>query len=766
MGRLRPDEDRSHRRLFAGLSLALVVVTAWAVFDEVVTRRPWTVHQESWLAATEQGGGPRVLQLVVPGLDAVDRCTTCHAGSTSPDPLPSAPAVLAPHPDFDTLLGNHPPERFGCVVCHRGQGAALTEQTAHASERGYWPDPMLPGSYAQASCLGCHPDDEDLPGAPLLSRGRALFVQLGCDDCHLAGIDGEGSQSRHKRGPSLRRVASKLRPGALLTQIRAPMERRQGYRMPRFWPGADTDPAMAARRDSESLALAAFLLASSEGWSEAETPSAPGDVAAGEVLFDTVGCRGCHVLGIEGRDDVVVDAAPAATGDDAWGDFGGGGDAWGDFGDETEAEPTPAPAVPALSHGPALGGIAARLRPGFLLPWLLDPADYDPATPMPSLRLDATEAADLAAWLRTLGSSEAPETPPELAGTLDPDLVDRGRALVAEYGCFGCHHIPGFEDEGRSGADLTEYGRKTRQQMHFGSVALPEDASAWDLYTRTKLLDPRAFESPDIPQIMPGYVWEDGEVDALAVYLRGLRGDAPPAAYVYASTEPAPVAAGRQLAADRNCVGCHTLDGVDGGIRRHYSSEAHKPPILDGEGERARPDWLYGFLMEPSPLRPWLDVRMPSFGFQPAEAEALVAWLGARAGASTPFRPATSRPLSPERAALGAAMFTDLKCVTCHQLASGAGVDSADLAPDLGLARQRLDRAWVRRFLQDPGALLPGTRMPQFFPDGQSPFPELLGGDSAAQIDLLIDHLMNLGLQSSSPALAPDPQEQGAADGQ
>ena len=786
MARFTPDEQRSHRRLFAALSLVLAAVTVWAVVDEVHTRRPWKVHQQAWLTATGQPGPPRVQQLVVPALDAVDRCTTCHAGIDRPEtPAPDLPRVLAPHPDHGTLLGNHPPERFGCVSCHAGLGVALTGESAHASESGHWIDPLLPGPYAQSRCLACHPDDQDLAGAPLLSRGRALFNNLGCDDCHLAEDDSGGAQSPHKRGPSLRYVASKLRPGALLQQIQAPQARRLGHRMPNFWPGAEDDPAMRARRDEESLAISAFLLASSTAWpAEAAstsgespppgaTPAAPAgaDPARGEWLFDRVGCRGCHVLGTEDGDDVVIDdeakASPEADSGDAWGSFGSGdgGDAWGSFGgaEDPTPEPTTAPAA-TLGHGPALGTIAARVLPGFFAPWLQDPASYSAATTMPSLRLDQDEAAALGRWLSTLGEAEAPATPPQLAGVIDPALVERGRGLVADFGCFGCHDIPGFEDEGRPGPDLSEYGRKTRQQMHFGEAGLPAQASAWHHYTRTKLRQPRAFESAGIPQFMPEYTFAEGEVEALAVFLRGLRGDSPPSEYVHQPPEPAAVRRGRQVAAEVNCAGCHTLDGVDGTIRQYFAREPLMPPVLDGEGERVRPDWLYGFLLEPSPLRPWLKVRMPSFGLDPAEVEDLVAWIGHRDGQPAAWRPSPSRPMSYERAAMAEAMFVDLKCVSCHQLAGGGGVKSADLAPDLGLARQRLARRWVIRFLEDPGAMLPGTRMPQFFPDGQSPFPDLLDGSAEAQMELLVDHLMNLGLQptGSPPAPPSDPPEQGA----
>ena len=38
------------------------------------------------------------------------------------------------------------------------------------------------------------------------------------------------------------------------------------------------------------------------------------------------------------------------------------------------------------------------------------------------------------------------------------------------------------------------------------------------------------------------------------------------------------------------------------------------PPLLTPEGAKVQPDWLYAFLQAPITIRPWLDVRMPTFG--------------------------------------------------------------------------------------------------------------------------------------------------------
>src|SRR5579871_42400 len=69
-----------------------------------------------------------IKQILATDLGQVDRCTSCHQGMDSiatptmvnnftENPYKSHPG------DF---LKNHPPEKFGCVICHGGQGIATT----------------------------------------------------------------------------------------------------------------------------------------------------------------------------------------------------------------------------------------------------------------------------------------------------------------------------------------------------------------------------------------------------------------------------------------------------------------------------------------------------------------------------------------------------------------------------------------------------------------------------------------------------------------
>ena len=52
---------------------------------------------------------------------------------------------------------------------------------------------------------------------------------------------------------------------------------------------------------------------------------------------------------------------------------------------------------------------------------------------------------------------------------------------------------------------------------------------------------------------------------------------------------------------------------------------------------------------------------------------------------------------------------------------------------------------WIVEWLADPNKLQEGTRMPTFFPDGQSPLPEVLGGDARKQMTAIRDYVMSIG---------------------
>ncbi|MBL8793625.1 MAG: c-type cytochrome [Planctomycetia bacterium] len=144
-------------------------------------------------------------QIDLPLLGTTDRCVTCHVGLDNPA-MADAPLPWRVHSgDF---LKHHPVEKYGCTICHHGQGLATNFREATATDV-FWDYPLLPVRLTEASCGACHAADSPLMAkhAPRLARGHQLFLDRGCQSCHKLGgvggqlgpaLDGEGLKIKHQ----------------------------------------------------------------------------------------------------------------------------------------------------------------------------------------------------------------------------------------------------------------------------------------------------------------------------------------------------------------------------------------------------------------------------------------------------------------------------------------------------------------------------------------------------------------------------------------
>ena len=196
-----------------GLLLVLAAVVAGA--REATPA--WGKHQDAARVWVRQRHGdddaaklPRGLQQVwIPALHRVDRCTTCHVATDGGVMTAEAPQPWRSHPHPE-LLAAHPVERFGCTLCHGGQGQATTQASAHG-EVPFWEEPLLDTARAMRAglerrqllemrCNRCHQHQQDVEGLPTIAEGRRLVEQLRCVRCHA--IQGEGGTT----GPDLTHV--------------------------------------------------------------------------------------------------------------------------------------------------------------------------------------------------------------------------------------------------------------------------------------------------------------------------------------------------------------------------------------------------------------------------------------------------------------------------------------------------------------------------------------------------------------------------------
>lgn len=372
--------------------------------------------------------------------------------------------------------------------------------------------------------------------------------------------------------------------------------------------------------------------------------------------------------------------------------------------------------LPPRPVAPPLDDAGGKFRAAWLTEFLraprrIRPVGYVPLSlsRMPDFRLSPEEATALTAHLlsrrRELGKAAVPGPGASRAG-------ENSFLLLLRYGCRACHKFG--DNEAVAGPDLEEAKRRLRGE-----------------WMARFILDLGRVD-PAVP--MPRIVLEPEHAREIASFLAGEDARGRGAARL------ALIQRGGALYRDLGCGGCH---GRPGPARRPAG-----PPDLTDLGDKVRRTWLRSFLRNPQPMRPWLKIRMPDFRLSEKEAETItqyftrvrrnpkVAEILPTVGGEEPGRPA--------RAKRGKALFALYECAKCHPAPNTAPKperDADSLAPSLRDAGRRLKPAWVLRFLRDPQAVYPGTKMPNFFYDSGEAIEE----EAEEKMLSLRDYLMTLG---------------------
>ena len=716
----------------------------------------------------------KVLQIILPNVmddvnfirvPKMDRCQTCHLAIDKKG-YEKYPQPFTTHPDLATYLGgssSHPIDRVGCTVCHEGMGQSVSfrdaahmpstekqkeewEKKFHWEQPHLWDYPMLPVKMTEASCAKCHRQNVYVPKAEKLGVAYATFERAGCYACHKTkGFD----TNMRKPGPILTRIDAKLSPEWVKNWIRNPKAVKPTTWMPRiFYNSNNSSPEDAVRNETEISAISAYLFANAEKYESAVKNPPRGDAKRGEEVVKSIGCQGCHVVGEGKRDEIG----------------------------------------PRRTFGQPLENIGNKTTYEWIYNWVRDPKHYSPATYMPSLRLTDAQVADVATYLSGLkgpAGDAAKATPDATAGDevlldylknvmpfedakaqlakLNPQerQIELGRRAISRYGCFSCHDIKGFETAQPIGTDLSEEGSKLVTRLDFAFITDIPHTSKVEWFRR-KLHEPRIFDRGRVLQPldklrMPNFDLSDVEVDRLLVAIMSFQREIqPPAALPVRSARYDYQVAGRTLVHRRNCVGCHIIEGDGGDFLKLVADPSLGPPMLTPEGARVQPDWLYAFLRGPITIRPWLDVRMPSFGLDDPNLNGVIRYFGSVSNTIGPFQThEVVKASNTTDAAGGKALFELLKCQQCHVLgAIPKDQPTSNLAPDLRMAAERLNPEWIIEWLKRPSDILPGTRMPAFWPDYPKSFYTQMGGGAEAQIKAIRDHLLSFrgGPSPKAPA--------------
>ena len=226
--------------------------------------------------AVQKGKSPDfefgVRQRWVEKLKKTDRCETCHLGMEDPR-FQNAPQPFRSHPD----IGSHDFEKFGCTICHGGQGLATPLQDAHGPVEN-WNQALYQQAFMENSCGLCHGETIQ-EQAPVLAKGRSIFKDYGCRGCHLVR-----GKERIMVGPPLDRMSQRVKPDWLYRWILNP----RGYLPKAKMPDPKFSPQQAAD-------VAALLF---QGGKPLEVQVGKSTAEAKKMFLDSR-CVSCH--SVEGK---------------------------------------------------------------------------------------------------------------------------------------------------------------------------------------------------------------------------------------------------------------------------------------------------------------------------------------------------------------------------------------------------------------------------------------------------------------------------------
>ncbi len=366
--------------LLSTLSLVLLIAAIWQAMTP-----SWKKYQRAYLqleAMSEPNAvtkaavlatPPEIHQILLPGLQRVDRCTTCHLGVDDPT-MKNAPEPFRYHAG----LGPHSPSKFGCTICHGGQGLATDVKDAHGGV-AFWKDPLLSPDYVRASCGRCHKEG-DVPGVPELTEGRHLFETEGCRGCHkLNGVGGSIGPDLTEEG------ASHRSPEWLEQHFLAPNKVSAGSAMPNFH---------FTREQARSLTYYMLSLTNADMGSYYSSVRLIPSPEFGRQLFVEKDCIVCHAIGGVGA-----------------------------------------------KTGPDLLDVTKKHSLGWLDEQLVNPQLVYPGSTMPEYDLETNARKALIAFMSSATPSDAQQILAHRNRALTPEdaAIEAGQQNFARFGCAGCH---------------------------------------------------------------------------------------------------------------------------------------------------------------------------------------------------------------------------------------------------------------------------------------------------------------------------------------
>lgn len=339
------------------------------------------------------------------------------------------------------------------------------------------------------------------------------------------------------------------------------------------------------------------------------------------------------------------------------------------------------------SQAPDLEGLADKTHVEWLKAWLRRPRDLRPATWMPDFHLSDEEIEGLVAFLWAQPASRP--LPLAVEGDLAAGDLERGKKTFRESRCISCHTIEGRGNG--SASELSGIGSKVNRRWLVAFLG-----------------DPQSFR-PEIA--MPRYDFSRQQLLDISTYMaEELVDPSAPAAGAAYRASAQQIAAGEEVFVKYGCSGCHHIAGRKDAapIGPDLTIIGAKSAELLDFGTRrdlphTLPDWLAAKVSHPRSFREGL--RMPEFGLDPGQIEALVTALLSYDSLEVPeaYRVETTAGHYRPPGRFGQ-LVGQYRCLSCHQMQGvGGDISTAPLTAE----GSKVQESWLKAYLLLPTAIRP-----------------------------------------------------------
>jgi mono/diheme cytochrome c family protein len=302
-----------------------------------------------------------------------------------------------------------------------------------------------------------------------------------------------------------------------------------------------------------------------------------------------------------------------------------------------------------------------------------------------------------------------------------PQLA-RGRELLARLNCQGCHKLNNVEQP-MLGPDLSSVGNKVTREWIYKWLKEPRTVLDKDGNVTVN-----GYESGDESR-MPKFRLKEEEIKALSAFLSRQKAKPTerykinPGVVAAWSKNPELISQGEVRFRQMMCTTCHALAVTRGGETKLIGGNIG--PELTKVGSKVSEEWLVAWLRNPQNYL--AHTNMPRYGWSDEDLYKVSQYV---------MNKLTDSDLLANLPQLGAAadeevtagkrLFSEKGCASCHSL-NGAGTQK-DFGPDLTalgaknaseleFGKAKIERnlvSYIQTKLQDPVAVNPAARMPQY----------------------------------------------------